>query len=229
MPYVDDTYRWVKDNYNGTKPVHHLALLVGMIVASSLLPNLFIPTGLKTHFVHANSPDEVRRIFDEMEWECKPKKGMVERSVFVTMFTTFIIALYEEDSPLRKHMDAAQRSGLGEKWTKKHGQLFKRFSTSRFSFYLFHVLAMKGVTYNVLIRLGILWGKGAGAYDRGIFKQSWGLHSRNHMVEVYNTLREKLGNQPYGPFDTLSLLIRDKNARTFCSKDRLNHVCRPPC
>jgi hypothetical protein len=87
---------------------------------------------------------------------------------------------------------------------------------------------MKGVTYNNLIRLGVLWGKGPGAYDRGMFGQSWGCHPPEHILLLYNTLCKKLKEQPYGPFDSLCLLIGDKNAREFCGRDRLNYTSRPP-
>lgn len=120
VTYVDDTYHWVRDNYDGTKPLHHLALLIAIIVASSLLPSLFMPSGLKSLFKDANSVDAVRRVFDDMAWLSKGKKGMADRSIFIAMFTTFIIAVYEQDSPLRKNMDSAQRRGLGDVWTAKH-------------------------------------------------------------------------------------------------------------
>jgi hypothetical protein len=118
--YVNETYLWVKENYDGAKAVHHLALLVGIIVASTLLPNLFMPTGMKKKFVEARTEEKVREVFEDMEWEGKGRKGMSERGIFIGMFTTFIIAIYEEESPLRKHMKTAQRGGLGDHWTAKH-------------------------------------------------------------------------------------------------------------
>jgi hypothetical protein len=123
--YVNETYRWVKDNYNGTKAVHHLALLVAIIVASSLLPNLFMPIGLKWQFVNAKTPEEVRKVFDEMEWISKEKKGMSDKAIFICMFTTLIIGIYEKESPLRKHMESAERKGLGDGWMNKHSKCQK--------------------------------------------------------------------------------------------------------
>jgi len=86
---------------------------------------------------------------------------------------------------------------------------------------------VKGVTYNNLIRLGIVWGKGPGAYEKGVFGQSWGCHSEEVIQELYSGICKKLEELPFGPFDTLTLLIGDKNARAFCSRDRLNHTTRP--
>ena len=119
--YINDTYAWVKDVYDGTKPVHHLALVVS-IVASSLLPNLFLPQDpdLRARFAEAPSVSQVRELYNSIPWVSREKKGMKDPSIFVTMFTTFVIALYEPDSPLRKHMGSSARNGLGNPWTDKH-------------------------------------------------------------------------------------------------------------
>jgi hypothetical protein len=121
VEYVDATYAWVRVAYDGTKPLHHLALIVGAI-AASLLPNLFMPNDVYKHlFVNANS-QQVHSIYNNMGWVSRPKKGMTNKSIFVAMFTTFIIALYEPGSPLRQHMAASSKKGLGDPWTKKHSE-----------------------------------------------------------------------------------------------------------
>lgn len=108
--YVDETYEWVRENYDGTKKVHHLALLIGIVVASTLVPDLFMATRMKKKFLDAKTEDMVREVYDEMKWEGKTgKTGMSDWGIFVGMFTMFIIALYEEESPLRKHMGGSQR------------------------------------------------------------------------------------------------------------------------
>jgi hypothetical protein len=119
-PYVDDTYTWVHDRYDGTKPLHHLALLVSVIIASSLLPNLFMVQNEARLFRTAKDRDAVREVYDGLDWIAKGKKGMSDKRIFVCMFTTFIIALYEPQSPLRRKLDGAGRSGLGQPWTAKH-------------------------------------------------------------------------------------------------------------
>lgn len=42
MKYVDDTFAWVQEAYDTTRPLHHLALIIG-IIASHLIPNLSSP------------------------------------------------------------------------------------------------------------------------------------------------------------------------------------------
>jgi hypothetical protein len=89
--------------------------------------------------------------------------------------------------------------------------------------------AAKGVTYGNLIRLGVLWGKGQGAFEKGTFGQAWGCHPPHRIAEIYGTLCEKLdrsAKDPYSPFDSLSVLIGDKNARKFCTKGPVQYQCR---
>ena len=88
-------------------------------------------------------------------------------------------------------------------------------------------LAVKGVTYNNLIRLGVLWGKGQGAYKRGVFEQSWGCHPPQRIRVLHKTICEKLRQKLFEPFDVLSILIGDKNARKFCMDSLKKYLCRP--
>lgn len=91
------------------------------------------------------------------------------------------------------------------------------------------LLAPKGVTFNNLIRLGVVWGEGAGAYDRGAFNKDWGCHEEEHIQQLRKQLCEKLSSlpeNPFGPFDALCLLIGDRNARIFSQQLELS--CRPP-
>ncbi|KAI9430768.1 hypothetical protein H4582DRAFT_2103578 [Lactarius indigo] len=149
VPYIDDTYSWVRQVYNGSDHLHHLALLVA-IIASSLLPNLFMPLDVSRHrFANALSHQQVRNVYSQIDWVSRNKKGMSDRSIFIAMITSFIIALYDPSSPLRTHMSKSPRRGLGDDWTKKH--------------------SVKGVTVSLLIRLGAVWGKGPGAFDKGSF------------------------------------------------------------
>ncbi len=91
------------------------------------------------------------------------------------------------------------------------------------------LLAVKGVTYTALIRIGVCWGSGTGALERGIFEKSWGCYEDQHINTLYTSLIHKLNKKDahFGPFDAVSLLIGDKNARFF-SKKRLGLSCRPP-
>lgn len=155
--YVDDTYQWVKDNYDGTNPLHHLALLVTIIVASSIRPYLFLPPNASTLFPKSHSREDVRSTYQSLDWVKKDKKGMKEISVFIGMFTSFIIAVYEDESPLMKHIIDSKKGGLGEKWTNKHCQHFLVFlpfpSDHSFLFQLQKVLPIPTSSVSICSRV----------------------------------------------------------------------------
>lgn len=87
------------------------------------------------------------------------------------------------------------------------------------------------MTYTNLIRLRLAWGKEKGAYDKGRFGKGWGCYKLEYINRLYKALRKILGQNvkenPYVPFDALSLLIGDKNARAFC-KSKVGYSYRPP-
>ncbi|KAH9018524.1 hypothetical protein EDB84DRAFT_1442390 [Lactarius hengduanensis] len=207
ISHVDQTYSWVRNTYDGTKQVHHLALIIG-VIAASLIPDLFMPDDTPRRPFLSASREKVRRIYAGIDWVRKGRKGLSDKSIFIAMFTTFIIAVYEPDSPLHLHMMNSSRKGLGEDWTKKH--------------------TPKGITYTALIRLGICWGEGSGAFEKGTFGTHWGCHGPEYIDKLYTSLLSKLGTQgDYGPFDALTILIGDRNARLFCQR-RLRLASRPP-
>ena len=78
------------------------------------------------------------------------------------------------------------------------------------------LLAVKGISYTTLIRLGVLWGKGVGAFEKGTFDIHWGCHPLDHVAKLYNDIIAAFKRQPDGPSEALSILIGKKNARTFC-------------
>ena len=121
-PYVTDSNAWVRANYDGTKPTHHFALIVA-IIASLMLPCLFLPEdpSLPGRFAETTTKEEVRLLYNSIPWVERSKtKGMKDTSIFIAMFTVFIIALYEPDSPLSKHVAASPKKGLGDPWTLKY-------------------------------------------------------------------------------------------------------------
>ena len=231
VAYVDNTYTWVTSNYDGSRPLHRLALLVS-IIASQLLPRLFLPKTASKHlFERANSPEEVHRVYNTLGWELrKGKKGVADKTLFVSMITTFTIALYEQGSPLYQHMNQpGGKKGLGDPWTKKHCMccvfVLRIWVLIVFLDCLF--LAVKGISHTTLIRLGLLWGKGTGAFEKGTFGVHWGCHSGRYIDALLNSLLNALPESPFGPYDALAILIGDGNARYFC-RDHLGFSYRPP-
>jgi hypothetical protein len=136
-PYVNDTFQWVKQAYDHRKPLHHLALLVSLIV-TCLRPKLFLPTdpSISSLFTPADTKDKVRQVYNSLPWVNKKKdtKGLSDETILVSMFTTFIIALYEPASPLRIHMQSSSRGGLGDAWRTKYSTLPFPLSSTLFPF-----------------------------------------------------------------------------------------------
>jgi len=135
--YVDETYDWVKQNYTPTNPIHHLALLVAVIVSSSIIPFHNPPPDVRSLMKGAKSRREVRNRYLNMAWASKGTRGMTDKSIFVSMITTFIIALYEPQSPLRVYMLASPLTGLGPEWTTKYSASFL-ISHSSFHLFIFY-------------------------------------------------------------------------------------------
>ena len=135
--FINDTYRWVRDRYDCRKPLHHLALLVSIIVASTIVPNLFMVQTARHLFEDAHTPSAVRDAYNKIDWiSIVGRRGMSDKSIFISMFTTFTIAIYEDDSPLRKEIASSKKKGLGEAWTKKHSQFLSFPNPFHFSSHL---------------------------------------------------------------------------------------------
>ena len=120
--YVKETYEYVSVCYDSKKPLHRLALLVGIVMSRSL-PNIFAPIDTGARYLgRTTTRAETRQAVQGIPWVSKTKtKGMKDGSIFMSMFMTFVIGLYEAESPLRKYMKANQDS-LGGPWTDKHSE-----------------------------------------------------------------------------------------------------------
>ena len=96
--YVEATYTWVCNNYDGTKPLHKLTLVYAMIF-SKCLPNICN----NTKPLNVSSTQDSISLVHQCPWvthkdpNCKGKKNPIS---FVVMMTTFIISIYEDQSPL---------------------------------------------------------------------------------------------------------------------------------
>ncbi len=119
--YILNTYIYVQSIYNRSNTIHHLALLVGIIISHSL-PELSHSQNLARDLAKLDRKDIKSAIFNS-EWTAKSsERGMKEKPIFVCMAATFLIALYDCNSPLRIYM-REHENGMGTNWTKKHRKL----------------------------------------------------------------------------------------------------------
>ncbi|KAH9028468.1 hypothetical protein EDB83DRAFT_2678647 [Lactarius deliciosus] len=196
VSYVDDTYAWVRHNYDPRKPVHRLALVVAIIV-SHFLPCIFPPRPLPSRpFKPDFNAYQVYQAYCTLPWEGRQgKRGVSDRLIYISMFTTFIIAIYEPQSPLGSKL--AKTTKIGAPWSDKH--------------------TVKGVSYINLIRLGVVWGSPESYKNKGGFGTQWGLFDEPHIRGRYTELSRRLRSPDvFGSFDAVSYLVGDANARLLC-------------
>ncbi|KIK81860.1 hypothetical protein PAXRUDRAFT_155098, partial [Paxillus rubicundulus Ve08.2h10] len=98
--YVKETYQWVKDNYNGGKPIHQLVICVAIIFCH-VLPNVMHGKKPST-LMSSSSQVNATLVVHNTPWDSPPakKRGMSQQNIFLVMMLTFIIAMYEPALPL---------------------------------------------------------------------------------------------------------------------------------
>ncbi|KAH8980171.1 hypothetical protein EDB86DRAFT_3088142 [Lactarius hatsudake] len=206
-PYINDTYHWVRHNYDPRKTIHRLALVVAIIV-SHFLPCVFPPHPIPSDpFMSASDPFAVYQAYCSLPWESRQgKKGVSDRPIYISMVTTFIIAIYERDSPLGRRL--FETKSLGSPWAAKH--------------------TVKGISYINLIRLGIVWGSRESYKNKGGFGTHWGLFNDSHLRTHYNELSRRLRSpDAFSSFDAVAYLVGDANAR-FLFQSVISLRVRPP-
>jgi hypothetical protein len=118
--YVHKTYEYVARVYDGKNWKHHIALVLAILV-SEILPNVFYPKDRKAKINRLTKEEEITQAVTEFPWveTTSSQKGVTARKPYITMLTTAILALLDEESPLRKYI--AENKKFGDIWTKKHG------------------------------------------------------------------------------------------------------------
>jgi hypothetical protein len=116
--YIKETYLWVSTNFDGEKTIHRLGIVLA-IMFSRLLPNIAYP-GEKESIIPEKLPlDDLNRYIQELEWLTPTHKGVSQPEPFITMLSTYIIALGDSDSPLLKYLEEHENA-FGNPWTDKH-------------------------------------------------------------------------------------------------------------
>ncbi|KAF8804746.1 hypothetical protein BYT27DRAFT_7259216 [Phlegmacium glaucopus] len=119
VEYLEATYLWVQDNFDGKKTHHRLGLVIA-IMFSQLLPNIGYPKTPGTNISFDLTSDILTRKIRDVEWILPSHKGVSQREPFITMMSTAIIALLDSGSPFRRYL-ANNNNTFGAPWTDKHG------------------------------------------------------------------------------------------------------------
>jgi len=216
--YVLDTYHYVRDSYDNKNDVHKLALLIAIIL-SHCLPNIHAPKDASKLLQSCNTKSETRKLVRSLPWVAKAKtKGSKESHIHATMFATFIIALYDSRSPLRKYM-AEHQNSLGDLWADKHSLFF-------FSSFFCLPLSLpfsgpKGVISFTLLRVGLTWGLGSKAHSSPRFGHNWGLLPLKDITALLHDLQKKIKTQPHGVGDALVTLLGRQKAEEVALKENV--------
>ena len=191
--YVSETYRWVKECYDGSQELHRMALLWS-IMFSWIVPQILVPTG-RIRLKQTRSPTEATEAVLKIPWEEPPKsrKGFKDRLPFVVMVTCTIIALFEPESPLRKRM-AANKNELGPAWIRKHCELHKRCQQGQamLTKSFFMNAASKGINHVMLIRMGLAVALKEAAIQSPRFESNWTLKDRAEVESLYRQVVAEL-------------------------------------
>ncbi|KIK73931.1 hypothetical protein PAXRUDRAFT_20364 [Paxillus rubicundulus Ve08.2h10] len=156
------------------------------------------PSSLTSSSSQANATLIVRNT----PWDAPPakKRGMSQANIFLVMMSTFIIAMYEPTSPLRRYIKA-HGGALGTQWTDKHGA--------------------KGITPFNLVRLGLATAKGCSIFHSPKVDHGWSLLTTSALTKIHRDIVRCLKDLPYGPYDAAVFLFGRERADALSEKEEL--------
>lgn len=122
--HVKDTYEYIARNIDLVKPLHRLSLLLA-IIFSKVCPNVFTEAStadLTSRDLH-HSDVSAQEYLNTLPWLNRldaGKRGNTQRDSYLSMVTTYILAIYDPNSPIRVYHN--QKGQFGRWWTEKHSQ-----------------------------------------------------------------------------------------------------------
>ncbi|KIN93084.1 hypothetical protein M404DRAFT_11489, partial [Pisolithus tinctorius Marx 270] len=190
-PYILEAYHFVRNTYDGTKPLHRLAM-ISAIVCCGLLPKIFPPSLDR----YPSNRSEYQHYVQDLDWVTRTgRKGINDPQPFITMVSAFVINLYEASSPISQRMRS--RADL-RPWFAKHTAIIQQCTLP----------AAKGINSMLLVRLGLATVETAS----GFRSAKWNIDIRplpmtiieEKHAEVVRLL--KTGGK-YGGFDAVRYLV----------------------
>jgi hypothetical protein len=178
-PITRKIYTYVFAAFNMSTPLHQLALIVAIFI-SKILPDLFYDPDDRPDLETLTSEDKITRAARALPWKPNDnRRGCKVPSHFVAMFTVFIIAIFDYDSPLHDYF--ADKSAFPVSWNKKH--------------------TPKGISSLNLIRLGLARGRSGRIWKGGILDTDWSLLHRHEVANFHAEVMALLDDRKYGPFN----------------------------
>lgn len=184
---VKSTYDYVWESFDMRKPLHHLALLTAIIL-EKMAPRIDYPNGVKP--LKGSMPAQITTFIRITPWVKRPAKGRTEVAPIIVLTTIYIIAMYDKESPIRKHIDRG--NGIGEAWSKKHNA--------------------KALTPAQLICLGLARGLMPRALGSARYRRDFELLSDDEILKRYKKLINLFKDGAYGPFHAAALVLGYREA-----------------
>ncbi|KAG1721838.1 hypothetical protein EDB19DRAFT_1917044 [Suillus lakei] len=181
--YIIDTYNYVQTAFDMSVPIHQLAVIIS-IAFSGLLPKVYPPKAVQAEIPKASHL--LTSYVRDLEWVSRPKKGASNPEPFVTMMSTFIIALYDPESPISVILRSPKPDI--KDWVSKH--------------------SAKGITTLALCRLGVA----KPCTSRALFSPKWGtdikeLTSSEIAEKHAEVIRLINTGGAYGGYDAILYLV----------------------
>lgn len=122
VPWIDHISDWMPANFDIRNPIHHYAILASIIL-STTLPYIFLPKSPDIPNCTDLTAAEIREVGLGLKWTMQSEgRGHKDKPAFISMMTTFIIALACPDGPLAVHL-RQNENVMGADWTKRNCEL----------------------------------------------------------------------------------------------------------
>lgn len=203
--YISQVYQWMETHYDGANPIHLFALFVAHIF-SRMAPNLGHPPMPSSVRSMKGNSSAITAAVRKSPWTFDSRRGVTASEPFIVMLSTFIIAMVDESSPLRKHLKDHNSLGV---WSNKHGKpsLFLMALAWRLNFRL--RAGSKLMNAFNLVRIGV-----ADAHAPAIYKSpkygrndSWTIKPAHEVMSLARRFLALMKGTPYGPYEATRLIF----------------------
>lgn len=182
---VRQTYQWAFAEFDMSRPMHQLAILIGIYV-SKMIPDLFYSQDERPEHDSYRTMYSYTKAIREMPWIAhNSRKGCKVAAQFVAMVPVYIMAIFDRSSPLHGHFDWAKSFPIP--WTKKHSN--------------------KGIGPLLLIRLGLASAKTGRIFKGGQFNIDWTVLTRDELARFHQKILNILSDRQFGPYRVAELLF----------------------
>ncbi|KAG1720751.1 hypothetical protein EDB19DRAFT_1835830 [Suillus lakei] len=180
-PSSREIYEWVFANFNINKPLHQIALIAS-IYLSRIIPDIFWANSDKPKAHTVTNHIALTNAIRALPWKpnASGRKGCRLPQQFIAMVPAYILAVYDDTSPLRIHSDKRSPKNFPKPWNAKN--------------------SAKGIGPLLLVRLGLLRAVGGRVWKGGPPFEDWKLLSAEAIAAKHREITACLADRQYGPF-----------------------------